>query len=43
MAKNEAKGGDEFRSWWKPLLDETVQSLIKAGAVGGAAVEATTV
>lgn len=43
MAKNETKGGDEFRSWWRPLLDETVQRLIKAGAVVGAAVEAAPV
>lgn len=43
VAKNETKGGDEFRSWWKPLLDETVQRLIKAGAVSGAAVEAAPV
>jgi hypothetical protein len=44
MAKeNQNTAQQQYRSWWKPLLDETVQRMIKDGAVKGAAVEANPV
>jgi hypothetical protein len=44
VAENKANGeAQSTRSWWKPLLDETVQRMIKAEAVRGAAVEAAPV
>jgi hypothetical protein len=34
------EAADELKAWYKPLLDATVNRLIKAGVVTGAAVEA---
>ena len=44
MAESQAGAdGNALKSWYKGLLDGVVRDMLKAGAVGGAAVEATAV
>jgi hypothetical protein len=44
MAESQAgAGGNALKSWYKGLLDIVVRDMLEAGAVGGAAVEATAV